>query len=262
MSAVPQVASPRAFLPTLREVERQLPIPLPRKVRVLRELEFDLEELHARFLARGLSPDEARQKALEVLVPGPDSLDALRQVHMPWYRRATRHVADDRLRRIERWALAGSALAVLVAETVFLLQMNLLTAPSPFLWPVLALGALLFAFVASEAFRLWIKGEHRDSPSGLTGILMLSGFTFFTGLAGAMADFFRLADRLEGGPDMATALVGQWLVRDAALLSVAILIALAGGLAWFLLIQWLAAVSGAHREILGLARFAAPTTRR
>ena len=104
MRAGSGMAAPRVFLPTLREVERQLPVPLPRKVRILRELEFDLEEMHARFLAQGLAPAAARARALEVLVPDPATLDALGHVHMPLYRRATRHMADDRLRLFERWS--------------------------------------------------------------------------------------------------------------------------------------------------------------
>ena len=64
-------------------------------------------------------------------------------------------------------------------------------------------------------------------------------------------DLYRLAGILERTPELAGNLASDWLVRDSALLSVAILLALAGGLAWFVLSQWLALVSGARRELLG-----------
>ena len=65
----------RGFAPVLREVERGLALPIPDRVRILRELEYDLEELRDR-------------------------------LHAPWYWRVTRHVTANRLRLAERAALA------------------------------------------------------------------------------------------------------------------------------------------------------------
>ncbi len=50
----------RGFAPVLREVERGLALPIPDRIRILRELEYDLEELRDRLVAGGLSPDVAR----------------------------------------------------------------------------------------------------------------------------------------------------------------------------------------------------------
>ena len=125
----------------------------------------------------------------------------------------------------------------------------------------MGLGAVLFALVTSQAFRLWIKGEHGEAGWGRGGILVVSALALGTGMAGVLADFYRVASHLERTPADSGAVVGAWLVRDAALLSVAILLALAGGLAWFLLTQWLMAVSGAHREILGLVGRTGRSTR-
>ena len=242
----------RVFLPALREVERGLLVPIPEQVRILRELEFDLEELRKRLMADGLSPEEAGGRALEALVPDQIALRDLGRLHSPLYRRVTRHVSGENLRMLERSALVASTTAVLIVEAQVLIRADLLRDPSPFLWPVLGVGALLFAAIVDKAFELWIKRDHRTPEHGLGGILALAGATLTVGLSGVLFDFYRLAEVLEGTPQSALALGSQWLVRDAALLSISILLALAGGLAWFVLSQWLTLVSGARRDALGL----------
>ncbi len=51
---------------------------------------------------------------------------------------------------------------------------------------------------------------------------------------------------------MIDVLVPEWIRQDLALLSVSLLLALGGGLAWFVLNQWLRLVDGARNAVLGL----------
>lgn len=53
----------------LREVERGLALPIPDRVRILRELEYDLEELRDLLVTGGLAPDVARHRALRRSFP-------------------------------------------------------------------------------------------------------------------------------------------------------------------------------------------------
>ncbi len=152
--------SARGFAPVLREVERGLALPIPDRVRILRELEYDLEGLCARLVAGGLSDELARRRALQALVPDSATLRELDRLHAPWYRRVTRHLAADRLRLAERSTLAIATALVVIGQTVTLLSVDLLRDPSLFLWPVLGLGTLLFATVAAKVFSLWIKRDH------------------------------------------------------------------------------------------------------
>ena len=248
----------RIFLPILREVDGELTVPIPERVRILRELEFDLEEIQSRFMTQGLSAEEARLRALEALVPDGTALKELGKLHAPTYLRITRHMSGDRLRIMERSALGLSAMSVLLGATLGLSHVDLLRDPSPFLWPVLGLGALLFTVLIATGFGLWIKGDHRKPDRALRGILALAGVTLATGISGVLFDFFRLAGTLEESPELASELTLQWLVRDCSLLSVSILVALAGGLIWFILTQWLTLVSGARSDVLGLGRTAGP----
>ena len=240
------------FTSILREVEAGLTLPIPERVRILRELESDLEELTARFVAGGLSVEKARLRARDALVPDQHSLQHLQRLHTPFYRRMTWHIAGDRLRVAERLALALTTASVVVLGTVGLLQADLMSDPSPFLWPVLGLGGLLFAAVVAKAFQLWVKRDHLVPAQGLGMVLGIAGTTLATGILGAMLDFQRLAGSLEQAPGLADTLAAQWLMRDAALLSVSILLALTGGLAWFVLAQWVAFIEEGHRDVLGL----------
>jgi hypothetical protein len=242
----------RVFLPALRKIEPELMVPIPDQLRILRELEFDLEGLRTLLVAQGLSAEEARNRALDALVPDHGAIQELGRLHAPLYRRATRHLSEDRLRVLERSALALVTASVLIVQAIALVQANLLRDASPFLWPVLGLGALLFTSIAAKTFELWVKGDHRAPDRGLQLILILAGVILATGMSGVFVDFYRLAESLERAPGMAKALAPLWLVRDCALLSVSMMLALAGGLTWFVLTQWLTLVTGARREVLGL----------
>ena len=244
-------AATRAFLPTLRRLDRDLTLPVPDRLRILRELEFDLEALRGELEARGMPAKEARARALDALVPDGATIGELDRLHASHYQRLTRHFSPGRLRTVERSALALTTAAVLLAQTVVLLRADWLRSPSPFLWPVLGLGALLFAAIAAQSFKLWVKHDHQETDRTFRIILLLSGLTLATGIFGALADFFRLAEALEAEPGLAGSLFPEWLAGSCVLLSFSLLLALAGGLAWFIAAQWLAILAGARSELLG-----------
>ncbi len=249
------------FVPVLREVERGLALPIPDRVRILRELEYDLEELCARLVAGGLSEKVARGRAVQALVPDRTTLRELDRVHAPWYRRVTRHLAADRLRLAERSTLAIATALVVIGQTVALLSVDFLRDPSLFLWPVLGLGTLLFVTIATKVFSLWIKRDHATPRRGIGTILGLACATLLTGILGTVFDLYRLAAGLEMAPELIDVLVPEWIRQDLALLSVSFLLALGGGLAWFVLNQWVRLVYGARNAVLGLNVFVSPKRR-
>lgn len=246
------VRAARLFLPILRDVERDLAVPIPQRTRILQELEFDLEELRGQLMAEGLTAGAAREKALDILVPGPRVLSDLGRLHASPYTRATLDLGDDRLRLIERSALAVVTASVLGAQTLALLRAGLLGDPSPFLWPVLGLGALLFAMILSSMFEEWVERDYRRADRSLASLLGVSAVILGAGCGGAILDLYRVAGTIEQAPERASTLMVQWVIRDCALLSVALLLALAGALTWMVLTQWRALVSGAHDDVLGL----------
>ncbi|MDH5759820.1 MAG: hypothetical protein OEZ65_09550 [Gemmatimonadota bacterium] len=252
----------RVFLPVIRRLEGALTVPIPSRVRILRELEDDLEALRARLEAEGVAPPEAVRRALEALAPDAASLSRLADLHTTRYHRSTRRLGSDRLKLLERSALAVATASVLVVETTILVRGDLLRHASPFLWLVVACGSVLFALVGAKVFELWIKGDHRRPERGIGTILWLAGLTLVAGFGGVMVDLIRMAGILERSPELATTLVPVWLVRDCTLLSVSILLAGAGCLGWMVLTQWLSLVSEDRLEFLDLGgHFTSPSRR-
>ena len=241
-----------AFQPTLRRLDQDLMVPIPDRLRILRELEFDLEALSGELEARGMPRKQARARALDALVPDGATLRELDRLHASHYRRLTRHFSPGRLRTIERSALALATAVVLFAETFLLLRADWLAHASPFLWPVLGLGTLLFAAIAAlSRSGCGSSATTRIPQRTLRVILFLSGLTLATGIFGTLADLFRLAGVLQAEPGLAGSLLLEWLAASSVLLSFSLLLALAGGLAWFIPAHWLALASGAHAELLG-----------
>ena len=245
--------SVRAFLPTLRSLDRQLNVPPPERLRILRELEFDLEQLTRRLEGDGVDPAEARRRAIEALVPAGTVLRDLAAVHTPLYRRVTRHIGDARLRTVERCALAVSACGVVIAEALVLMRVDLLAHASSFLWPVLAASGLLAALVLTKAFQAWIRVDALEpAQTGLTSILVVAISVLALGIGGAFVDFLGLATTLQMVPDPTAQLQLTTFVSISTLLSVSLLVALSGGLSWFLLNQWLSFHAGARAQLLGV----------
>jgi hypothetical protein len=238
------------FSAALRGLGQGLALPLPRRVRILRELAYDLEELSGRMVEQGVPPEEARRRAQEALIPGPESLRQLDRIHRPWYRRTTEGLPPGRLQLAERAALALVTGVVLVLEGWALRRVDLFGDPSPFLVPVMAVGTAMATLLVAKTFQLFVKGDHARPGEGLGTILVSAAATLGLGLAGTGIDFYRLAAQLESTPGLATEWVPLWLGRTAVLLAVSLLMSLAGAMGWFVLRQWVALAEGAQREIL------------
>lgn len=241
----------REFLPVLRAVDRELSASIPDRVRILRELEGDLEDLRAQLVARGLPPAHARTRAMELLVPDGPALHELDALHEPASRRLARHLGEARVRLLERSALAFAAAGVLAVEALLLVRGGVFGLPPHLLGPVLIAGALLAGAVVLHLVRL-ARGSGRPGPLGGAHLLWLAGLVIAVGFGAALVDAWRITAILELSPELAGSLVPRWLFRTSAVLSVSLVTALVGGLVWFLTTQWFAAVSAAHRDVLGL----------
>jgi hypothetical protein len=245
-------ASGRTVSNLLHEVSARLTGPLPTRTRFLEELASDLEELTAHLVASGLTPEQARTRAVEALVPDESTAAWLAHLHAPLYARATRGWQANRLRLIERGLLTAAFVVVLALQGVAVLRMDLIAFASPALWAVLASGSMVVVALIAKGFQLWIKRDHVDLRKGLGTIPALSAVPPFLGLVGVWADVHQLAATLEASPELAPELVLGSLIQDAALLAVAILLALVGAIGWLAITQWIVIHEDAHRRALDL----------
>lgn len=237
----------------LRRLGTRLAIPLPTRTRLLHELKYDVEGFTTRLVARGMPLEEARLRASETLIPDESALSELERLSTSRYRRATADLTPSVLRLAERSALAVATAGALGGAAAGLLRAGLLTDASPFLWPVLTLGGLLGATVLAKVFELWVKRAHDRPRRGVGTIAALSATIFWVGCTGVLVDLVRLSTALEREPEGAGRRLTEWLVRDAALLATAIIVALAGALGWFVVSSWITHVEHAHQQAMALA---------
>lgn len=243
----------RAFLPQLRRLDADLPVPVGRRVQVLRELEADLEAFAEHLERSGVPAAEARRRALEALVPAGTALDELGRVHASPYRRLARVLGEARVRAAERSALILVTGAVLIWETQALLDATLFQGASPFVWVVAALATGMFVLALSRAFRLWIRGDDEAVGRGSAGLLAGAVTIVFVGVGGSLIELYRFAGIVSAAPELYGALALDWLLRVAFLLALSLMVALATALAWFVMAQWCALVSHRRGEFLGLS---------
>lgn len=227
-------------------------LPLTARTRIVRELSADLRALTDQLVAKGVAPEEASRRAAEVVVPAGPALQELEDLARPLYRRLVAHVHPRRIHAAERGALGVATLLLLAVEGTALLGAGVLADPSPWLWPVLAAGTATLVAVLAKAFQLWIKGAHEDPRRGIAAVAVLSGLTLALGCSGALLGLLELAATVEAAPESATRLTLAWLVRDAALLSTAIILSVTGGLGWLALNGWTTWAEQTYTEALAL----------
>lgn len=234
----------------LRSVAAALSMPLPRKTALLRELHYDLDALTDELIAQGVPAAEARRRATAALVPDAGTLARLENVHASWYRRATAALDARGLKRLERGMLATAMTVASLSGATMLASAGITLDPSPFLWPVIGTGLVLYAVCLIKAFELWIKGDHAQPRRGLWGVAFLSGAVVVLAATGVLTDTIILFGTLEANPDLAGTLFMAGLRREATLMAVAIVLALPGAVFWLVAHQWIALVEDAHRRAL------------
>lgn len=239
----------------LQQLSDRISAPLPSKTRFLHELSGDVRALTRSLMENGVPADEAHQRALEALVPDAETVRRLEHLHASWYRRLTIQWSGARLRRAERFGLAGAFFVILAIQTGAMLRADFARYVTPFLWLVMAAGALVVLALAWKAFELWVKRDHSRPRSGLRGLLTLSCLPIAVAVCGVWFDLIVLANRLEVQPELQRELVLRSLIQDAAMLSIAILFALFGALGWLLFTQWVAIHEEAHRRALDSTTF-------
>lgn len=252
--------SVRPFLPALRSVDSTLAVPVPDRLRLLEELEHDLEAVTQRYVRDGHTPEEAHRLAVEMLVPQGAALDALEHVHRGWFARVTGGLGQLQLRFVERTVLVGAMALVCAITAGAMARADLFADPSPFLGAVLAVGLLLVVAMARVGIDLWIKSDLTAAGPQTRTVVLLSAAILLIGVVGAGVDFYRLTVVMAAGPADPESTVLRWIRQDAALVGTAVGLALTGALCWFASTQWWALVWGARLEVLGLDRTSAKSS--
>lgn len=240
------------FTPELREIAAALDLPGPARARILLELGGDMDDMRYALVAGGMTPEEARRRTVDVLVPEPAALAALAGQHRPFYRRFTDGLADPMRHRLERAGLIAGVASMLTLGLVVLGDFDLLVDPAPTTIPLLALGAALGGLGLWKLFEVHVRRDHRPRRlrRGLGGLPLVATAALVLALGGVAVDFYVVAGHLEAGAtDRASLLLG-WLRRDAAMASLGLIVGSLAIALWIWLSASIARVEQAEADVL------------
>jgi hypothetical protein len=122
------------------------------------------------------------------------------------------------------------------------------------LWPILAIGLGIATVTIRKLVHLFGPATRATATlrGGLITLLFLGGLSIVIGLTGFLIALYGVLIALSMAPEAATihvALVEE-LGRDAAALAIGIVLGMAAGLAWFLLVRRVAAIERAESAAL------------
>ena len=243
--------SPTPIQLSLRRVDAGLSLPMGQRLRILRELSADMQDLAAEFRAQGMPPVEADLQAVSRVEPDAQSLHSLVGVHRSLLRRTIEAAWGPNFQRVERGGLLVGTAFLLCSCLGILVWLQLLSDPSPFLLPVFALGAVLFWKVLRLGYRLIVDGDIPEK--GTQGLLALSGLMLGLGFAGAIVDFYNLTQLLQGSPGSEREYVVSFLLNGGTLLTLSVLFSLSAAMAWYAAATWQDLIRTVRTDLLGSA---------
>lgn len=235
----------------LCELAERLAMPQPVRSRILIELAADLEDLERSLRRRGASAEEARRRALATLLPRAEALAALERLHRPLYRRLVDRFSDPVRGRLERTLLVLFVAGLSALALAWLGRVELLADPSPFVWPLLALGFGAAGVAAWKGFELFVKKAHEPERRrrGLWILPAAAVAGLVIGFGGAAFDLYALAGRLETDLSRQGVELIRWLRRDAATLAIGLLVSSISGLLWLVIAAGVARVDAWEAEL-------------
>jgi hypothetical protein len=217
----------------LHRTGERLALPKATRSLILVEIASDLEDLFQHYLAQGLSEEDAAAKAEEKVDMSDEALAELVRIHSE-----ARGWSDRIVRRIQPlWERVAMDLIVLF----FVASLALGTALKPFMrfnafvWPILGIFVVLCAVFVVQMVRFSDHSSPRRLRESLTTPLFLGAASLVVGFAGTGIDLYRTLVRMAFNPRHAAPLFAKVVLESTATLAVALLVALAAGIAWFYL---------------------------
>lgn len=239
------------FSAELREMADRLSLPPSTRVRIVRELSADLEDLAAALERRGVAPEEARREAMRTLVPSAETLAELNACHRPLYERLVDRFSDPARNRLER-TLFGVALVSLAALGVTALpHLELYREPTRWTWLLSGLGVAGLGLALWTLFQLHVRRllSAARLRRGLRWLPAIAATAVVGSLAAVVLDLYETAGILMGTGVDRPAVLLAWLQREMAVASLGLLVgALTLGL-WLWLSAGIAQVARAEREL-------------
>ncbi len=240
------------FAHSLRQARENLRIPQPARSRLLLELAADMEALFEHYRQEGLDEREAEARTRESFDLSPEALRQLADVHSPPVGRFLDHLSQQARGRWERGALALVLTPIVLLGIRLVRGGDLLRDAGPVVWPMLLVAFLVVGLGLIKFHQIYLKKDHdiRRLRRGLDGPLRLAGVQLALGFGGMYGDLIRVYLQSRAEKALTIPYLAHWLLRNAALLSVAMMAALLGGLVWYLLARRVAGIERSEAALL------------
>ena len=217
----------------LHQTGERLALPKATRNLILVEIASDLEDLFQHYLQQGLSEEEATAKAEEKVDMSDEALAELVRIHSE-----SRAWTDRMIRRRQPfWERFAMALIVLFFLTEWVIGTGLkpFAHLTGFIWPILGIFIALLTFFIVQMARFPDHSSPRRLRDNLATPLFLGAASLVVGFAGAGITLYSTLMRMAADHEHAAPLFANAVLDCTATVSIALLVALAAGIAWFTL---------------------------
>jgi hypothetical protein len=217
----------------LHRTGERLALPKATRSLILVEIASDLEDLFNHYVNQGLSEEEAAARAEERVGMSDEALAELVRIHSD-----ARGWTDRIARRTQTfWERIALALIVLffVASVAFEPDARPFSHLTGFIWPILMIFLALVVFFIVQLVRSSDDESPRRLHDSLVTPLFLGAASLVVGFAGSGIELYRTLKKMAITPENAAALFSRAILGTTSTLAIALLVALAAGVAWFIL---------------------------
>ena len=182
----------KKFTPILKRINEKLDLPQPTKSRIILEIASDLEDTYHLYLKKGLSEQEAVQKAVEKFSLTDDALIELTSIHQSFFRKLMDKLSDQGQTRWERFVLFLVLLSVIIVGVKVVFSAHFFLQASKYIFPILGsfFGVVMISF--AKIYQFYIKKDHhiKNLHKGLSTILILGSINLFLGVFGYIIELY------------------------------------------------------------------------
>lgn len=217
----------------LHHTGERLALPKATRSLILVEIASDLEDLFNHYMQQGLNEAEAAARAEEKVDMSDEALAELVRIHSE-----SRGWSDRIARRAQPfWERIALALIVLffIASIALESDARPFSHLTGFIWPLLLIFAALVVFFIVQLARSPDHESPRRLHDNLATPLFLGAASLVVGFAGTGIELYRSFKRMALSPEHAATLFSKVVLGSTATLSIALLVALAAGVVWFVL---------------------------
>jgi hypothetical protein len=240
------------FAPLIMEISERLCVPQPARSRILLEIAADLEDLYGHYLARGMAPEEAAARTRATLELSEEALASLIRIHEPPLRRLLERLSEQARSLWERVTLLVVTIFVVVLTVSELLTTHTLATGGLFVWPLAAIAVTATLIALVKIYTLYLKQDHDlyRLRRGLDLLLFLATASLAVGLFGLIAEVLVTARHIVSDIDWAQLHLTDCLIRISVTSMFSMVVAIAIGVAWFVLLSKVQRIERAEAEVL------------